>query len=146
MKNVPLHRMLIVFPLGLLGTSFLFDLAWLVFRRNDLAVDAFWMMVAGVVGAAIASVFGLLTWKAIPPGTRARRIGALHGVGNVVVTALFVVSLIVRRGDPAHPHAGALALSALGVLLIVVTGWLGGELVARDEDAEAAVPAAPERR
>lgn len=146
MKNIPLHRMLIVFPLGLLGTSFLFDLAWLVFRRSDLAVDAWWMMAAGVVGAAIASVFGWMTWKSIPRETRARRLGALHGIGNVLVTAMFVGSLLLRRSDPAHPRITALALSALGVLLIVATGWLGGELVARDESAEAAGSAAPDQR
>lgn len=133
MNGVPLHRMLIVFPLGLLGTSFLFDLAWLVLGRGDLAVDAFWIMVAGVIGAAIASIFGAMTWKKIPAGTRARRIGALHGIGNLVVTALFVASVVVRRGDPAHPHPAALLLSAIGVLLIVVTAWLGGELAAREE-------------
>lgn len=133
MKNVPLHRMLIVFPLGLLGTSFLFDLAWLVLGRDDLAVDAYWITVAGVVGAAIAAIFGAVTWKKIPRGTRARKLGALHGIGNLVVSALFVASVIVRSGDPAHPHRAAIVLSALGVLLIVVTGWLGGELVARDE-------------
>lgn len=127
--NVPLHRMLIVFPLGLLGTSFLFDLAWLVLGRSDLAVDAWWIMLAGVIGAAIASVFGAMTWKKIPTGTHARKLGALHGIGNVVVTALFVTSFLVRRADPAHPHFSALALSALGVLLIVATGWLGGKLV-----------------
>jgi uncharacterized membrane protein len=133
MKDVPLHRMLIVFPLGLLGTSFLFDLAWLVLGRSDLAVDAYWITVAGVVGAAIASVFGALTWKNIPPGTRARRIGALHGVGNVVVSALFVAGAVLRSGDPAHPRPAALVLSAVGVLLIVVTAWLGGQLAGRDE-------------
>jgi len=129
MNGVPLHRMLIVFPLGLLGTSVLFDLAWLVMGRSDLAMDAWWIMLAGVAGAAIASVTGAMTWKKIPIGTRARKIGALHGIGNVVVTALFVASLAVRRPDPAHPHVAALALSALGVLLIVATGWLGGKLV-----------------
>ena len=133
MSKLPLHRMLIVFPLGLLGTSFLFDLAWLVFGRSDLAVDAYSIMVAGVIGAAVASVFGAMTWKAIPKGTRARRIGALHGVGNVIVSALFVASLFVRIRDIAHPHPAALVLSAVGVLLTVVTGWLGGELVRRDE-------------
>jgi uncharacterized membrane protein len=133
MTKLPLHRMLIVFPLGLLGTSFLFDLAWLAFRRSDLAVDSYSIMIAGVIGAAIASVAGAMTWKAIPKGTRARRIGALHGVGNVIVSALFVASLFVRIRDIEHPHPAALALSAAGVLLTVVTGWLGGELVDRSE-------------
>lgn len=137
MNGVPLHRMFIVFPLGLLGTSFLFDLAWIVLGRNALAVDAYWIMVAGVVGAAIASIFGAMTWKKIPIGTLARKLGALHGIGNLVVTTLFVASVIVRRHDPAHPHPVALMLSAIGVLLIVVTGWLGGEL-ARREDGDGA--------
>ena len=127
----PLHQILIVFPLGLLATSFLFDLAWAVTARTELAITAWWMSLAGVIGGAIASIFGVIDFVAIPRGTRARRIGALHGWGNVIVAALFAASLVLRREEPGHPEALAIALSGLGVLLIVLTGWLGGELADR---------------
>ena len=123
-----LHRILIVFPLGLLGTSFLFDLAWAVTARKELAVTSWWMILAGVTGGMIASIFGIIDFTGIPRGTRARRVGALHGWGNAIVAIFFGVSLLLRRDEPGHPEALAIAMAGLGVLLIVITGWLGGEL------------------
>ena len=124
----PIQRVLIVFPLGLLATSFFFDLAWLARGREQLAIVAWWLIFAGVVGGIAAAVFGLVDWLAIPEGTRARRVGALHGGGMGVVAVLYAASWLLRRDAPAHPEAVAILLSGLGVLLTVVTGWLGGEL------------------
>jgi uncharacterized membrane protein len=130
----PIHQILIVFPLGLLATSFFFDLAWLVRRNEQLAIVAWWLIFAGVAGGAVAAVFGLIDWLAIPRGTRARRVGALHGGGMVIVALLYAVSWLLRRDVPAQPDGLAILLSAAGVLLTVVTGWLGGELADRMEE------------
>ena len=130
----PIHLILIVFPLGLLATSFFFDLAWLATARAQLAMVSWWMIFAGVIGGLAAGLFGLLDWLAIPRGTRARRVGAWHGVGNAIVAMLFAISWLLRRDAPEHPEALAIALSSLGVLLSVLTGWLGGELADRMEE------------
>jgi uncharacterized membrane protein len=130
----PIHQILIVFPLGLLATSFFFDLAWLIRGREQLAIVAWWLIFAGVVGGAAAALFGFIDWLAIPRSTRARRIGALHGCGMGIVAALYAASWLLRRDAPAHPEAMAIVLSGLGVLLTVVTGWLGGELADRMEE------------
>jgi hypothetical protein len=53
----------------------------------------------------------------------------------VVVALLFAASWLLRRGEPGHPQALAIALSGLGVLLIVATAWLGAELAERMEEA-----------
>ena len=76
-------------------------------------------------------MFGLIDYLAIPSGTRAKQIGLLHGVGNVVVTGLFAVSWWLRRDDPTRPETLALALSFIAAMLALVTGWMGGELVDR---------------
>jgi uncharacterized membrane protein len=123
--------MLIVFPLGLLATSFFFDIGWLVTKVGDLGVVSFWMIFAGVIGGLLSAVFGLIDWLAIPPGTRAKFIGAWHGIGNVFVVALFIASWLLRRGDPEVPSMSAIVLSAIAVSTALVTGWLGGELVNR---------------
>jgi uncharacterized membrane protein len=123
--------MLIVFPLGLLGTSLLFDIVHLVSDNGQWALIAYWMIVAGVISGLMAAVFGLIDWLAIPSGTRAKRIGMLHGGGNVVVVLLFILSWLMRRDDPLAPEGLAIVLSALAVGLALVTGWLGGELVDR---------------
>jgi uncharacterized membrane protein len=130
----PLHQILIVFPLGLLATSFFFDLGWLAFGKAELAIVAQWLIFAGVIGGLVASIFGIIDWLAIPRRTRAWRVGAWHGVATTVVTFLFAASWIVRRDAPEHPDAIAIALSGMGVLLTVVTGWLGSELADRMEE------------
>jgi len=125
----PIHQMLVVFPLGLLATSFFFDIAYLITKRGDLAVVAFWMIFAGVIGALVAAVFGLIDWLGIPSNTRAKAIGLWHGGGNVLVAALFAVSWFLRRGFAAAPSILPIVLSAIAVCIALVTGWLGGELV-----------------
>jgi uncharacterized membrane protein len=125
------HPMLVVFPLGLFATSVGFDLVRLAGGGEGFSTAAFYMIAAGILGGLAAAVFGLVDFLAIPGGTRAKTIGAFHGVANVIVVGLFIVSWAIRYGDHAAPLGGAILLSGLGVLLALVSGWLGGELVER---------------
>jgi uncharacterized membrane protein len=127
----PIHQMLVAFPLGLLATSLIFDIIALATHHAGLAQAAFYIIAAGVIGGLVAAVFGLIDFLAIPRGTRARRVGTLHGIGNVIVVVFFAASWFLRREDPAHPAILAIVLSALGAGLSGVTAWLGGELVDR---------------
>lgn len=127
----PVHPMLVVFPLGLLATAVVFDVISIARNSGYWSEIAFWMITAGIIGGLAAAVFGLVDFLAIPAGTRARWIGICHGVGNVVVVALFAGSWWLRRPDPAAPGGLAHALSLAAVGLALVTGWLGGELVDR---------------
>src|SRR3954470_8264553 len=124
----PIHQMLIVFPLGLLAMAFFFDIGWMATHKPGLAISAYYMIAAGIIGGLAAAVFGLIDWLAIPSGTRAKAIGVWHGGGNVVVTVLFIASWWLRRGVEAPPTS-AIVLSAIAVAIALVTGWLGGELV-----------------
>jgi uncharacterized membrane protein len=127
----PVHPMLIVFPLGLLATAVIFDIIYLLSDNGQWTLVSFYMIGAGVIGGAAAAVPGWIDWLAIPNGTRAKRIGLLHGVGNVIVLALFILSWILRRDTPATPPTGAIVASLVGFVLSALTGWLGGELVDR---------------
>jgi uncharacterized membrane protein len=127
----PIHPMLIVFPLGLLTASFFFDVAFCVWRSGELAIVAFWLIAAGVIGGLFAAVFGLIDWLAIPAGTRAKAIGMWHGATNVMVVGLFAAGWFLRRPSPSLPPLAAVVLSGIAVALALVGGWLGGELVYR---------------
>ena len=127
----PIHPMLIVFPLGLLATAVAFDIVALITRDASWFGISFWMIAGGIIGGLLAAIFGLVDWWAIPSGTRAKAIGLWHGVGNVVVLVLFAISWFMRKPDPALTGSGALTLSFIAVVLALVTGWLGGELVDR---------------
>jgi uncharacterized membrane protein len=141
----PIHQMLIVFPLGLLAMGVIFDLLAIAFSRGYWSEIAYWMIAAGVITGLVAAPFGFVDWLAIPQGTRAKRIGALHGVGNVVVVVMFAASWLLRSDAPQTPGALALVLSFAAGGLALVTGWLGGELVDRlsvgvDEGANVNAP------
>src|SRR5207248_11398569 len=70
-------------------------------------------------------------WVKIPDGTRAETVGLVHGVTNVIVAGLFIVSWLLRRPNPAAPDLLEIVLGIIGVLLALFSGWLGGELVYR---------------
>jgi uncharacterized membrane protein len=126
----PIHQMLIVFPLGLLAMSVIFDVLRLALGWS-IGVTTHQMIGAGVIAGLLAAVFGLIDWLAIPAGTRAKSVGLWHAGSNVATLLLFAISWWLRRPDPANPSLSALALSALGAGVAVVGGWLGGELVSR---------------
>jgi uncharacterized membrane protein len=129
----PIHQMLIVFPLGLLSTAVIFDIITMLTNDTKWSGIAFYLIAAGVIGGLAAAIFGFVDWLAIPGGTRAKSVGMLHGVGNIVVTVLFAISWIIRAGaaDPAAPDSMAYFLSFAAFILTAFTAWLGGELVDR---------------
>jgi uncharacterized membrane protein len=127
------HPILIVFPLGLLSTSVIFDLVYFVTANEQFSLVSYWMIAAGVAGGVVAAVPGFVDWWAVPQGTRAKRVGLVHGLGNVAVLVLFGVSWWLRRDAAPNYPPGAIEalLSFMGFGLALLTGWLGGELVER---------------
>src|SRR3954469_12052793 len=123
----PIHQMLIVFPLGLLATAVLFDIISAATATSRWTEIAFYMIGAGIVSGLFSAVFGFIDYLAIPSGTRAKRIGATHGLGNVVVVVLFGISWVLRRPNPLNPDALSYLCSYTGAILALFTGWLGGE-------------------
>lgn len=126
-----IHPILIVYPLGLLSAGVVFDIIYLITGNPTWSGVSFWMIAAGIVGGLLAAIFGLIDYLNIPGGTRASRIGLLHGVTNFAVMLLFIASWFLRRESPAAPSTTALALSFIGVCGALLGGWLGGELVER---------------
>ncbi len=127
----PIHQMLIPLPLGLLVMAVIFD-ALALATDWDMTAVSFWNIVAGIGTGLLAAVFGFLDWLAIPANTRAKRIGAVHGIGNVVLVLLFLGAVLLRRDEPGYAlTTPAFLLEVLGLALGSVTGWLGGELVDR---------------
>jgi uncharacterized membrane protein len=128
----PIHPMLIVLPLGLFIGAVVFDAIAVWRDAPTLGVVGFWNIAAGVVGGLLAAVFGFIDWLAIPAGTRAKKIGLLHGATNVVVVLAFATAWLARRNAvEIVPSGTILLLEVIALLVGSVGGWLGGELVDR---------------
>ena len=126
-----IHPIMIVFPLGLLATAAIFDVLYLSTLNTTWSTVSFWMIAAGLIGGLLAAVFGLIDFLNIPANTRAKRIGRIHAIVNVTAMVLFALSLWLRWDVPEAPGTPALLASFAGVLVALVGGWFGGELVER---------------
>jgi uncharacterized membrane protein len=129
--GLAIHPILIVYPLGLLSAAVIFDIIYLATGNPTWTTVSFWMIAAGIIGGLLAAVFGLIDYLGIPSGTRAARIGLLHGLTNLCVVILFIASWLLRWNSPEVPSTLAFALSFIAVVGALLGGWLGGELVER---------------
>ena len=128
----PVHPMLIVFPAGSFTAAVIFDILYLIFGNPSFPAVSFYIIALGVIGGLLAAVFGFIDWGALPSNSRARSIGLWHGLGNFVIVVLFAVSWLLRRGSVNFVPSGfAMILSFAGILLALITRWIGGELVYR---------------
>ena len=128
-KHHPLHPILVTFPIAL----WIFSLAGDVIRFANLGPPdvwreiAFYSMAAGIAGALLAALPGLIDLFSIHD-PKLRRIGTIHMVMNLIIVAIFVVNWGLRFTqlvDSALP----MILSIFGVILLFVAGWLGAGLV-----------------
>jgi uncharacterized membrane protein len=127
----PVHQMLIPIPAGLFMVAALLDIVHAFVAVAWIPTVTFWNIVIGIGSALVAALFGLLDWTKIPAGTRAKRVGAMHAIGNVVAVLLFAGAVLLRRGDQPYGGFTPLFLEVAALLLLGVTAWLGGELVDR---------------
>lgn len=127
----PLHPILITLPIGLFAATFLFDLIFWRTGTETWAIGALWLLGAGLVAAALAAIAGVIDFLG---DARIRQIGDAwqHAIGNIVLVLLQLFSFYerYRYGASAVVPLG-LSLSLFAVLLMLFTGWKGGELVFR---------------
>lgn len=124
----PIHPMLVPFPIGLWVFSFVADVVFLMGWGPPVWNDvAFYTMAGGTVAALLAAPFGLLDFVSLKD-PRTRRIGMMHLVLNLVIVAMFAVNLWLRMQYATGEGLPA-TLSAIAVLLLLGSGWLGGEMV-----------------
>ena len=119
--------MLVVFPIGLWVFSFVADLVRAGGGASFWADTAFYTMLGGVIGALAAAVPGLIDFLSLT-GARVRRLATTHLVLNLAVVSLYVVNLWLRT-TRAPEATVPIVLSAIGLVLLVSAGWLGGEMV-----------------
>ncbi len=131
-QSHPLHPMLVAFPIGLWVAAFIFDL---IGRNNpNLWAAGFYCVIGGCVGAVLSAAAGVIDWlTVVPPKSSAKQRGLLHGGLNSLTLLLFIY-IAYRLGSPdVAPDGITLFLMAIGVVILGISGWLGGTLVYRNQ-------------
>jgi len=127
----PVHPMLVSFPLALWYTSFATDVVFYFNHHRSLPLISKFMIAAGIIGAAAAAVPGIIDWLAIK-NSEVKRIANWHARLNIFALLIFSVNLYLRMqaGSPLVGRSLRIPflLSLLGVVLISISGWLGGAL------------------
>ncbi|MEV6810263.1 DUF2231 domain-containing protein [Streptomyces sp. NPDC051132] len=131
----PFHPILVTVPIGAWVTSLVFDIAsHLVRRPGFLTQGSEWLIAVGVIGALLAAMVGFLDLFAIPARTPASRTALVHMTLNLLVTAAYAVNFLWRYSTYTSGGSvgwGRLALSAVSIVLLGVSGFLGGKLAYR---------------
>ena len=131
----PIHPMIIPFPIGLWVFSLIADVIYL-WRGNPVWRDwiAFYTLLGGIIGGALAAVPGFIDWLSLKD-REVVKIANWHARLNVIALLIFVASFYLRTTSGAGLVGGSytipFVLSVVGVILITISGWLGGELVFR---------------
>ena len=124
----PIHPMLIPFPIVCFILTFVCDVLYV---RGDtgIASASNWLLIIGLVMAALAAVAGLTDFlgdKRIQGADAVK-----HMLANVTAVVLEIVNLVLRFNNPDAIASTGVYISGLVVLILLYSGWMGGELVYR---------------
>ena len=129
----PVHPMLIPFPIALWVFSLVADLIYL-WRGHPVWRDwiAFYTLLGGIIGAAAAAVPGIVDWLSIKD-PEVKKLADWHARLNVIALFVFIADFYLRTTSGAAWVGGSttipLLLSVVVIILITISGWLGGEMV-----------------
>jgi uncharacterized membrane protein len=127
-RGHPLHPMLVALPIGLWIFSIVSDLIFKLGHGGPVWNDvAFYTIAGAIVGALIAALPGFIDLLSIE-NAKSKSIGIWHMIINLFAVALYAVNFWFRMHRPAGDNL-PITLSLIGIVFILISGWLGGELV-----------------
>ena len=126
----PIHPMLIPFPIVCFVGTFVTDIVYSRNLDSGWATASHWLLIVGLVMAALAAAAGLTDYLG---DDRIRRLGdALkHMLANVAAVVLELVNLVLRLNNSDFIPSTGVYISGLVVLILLYSGWKGGDLVYR---------------
>lgn len=126
----PIHPMLIPFPIVCFIGTLVTDIVFLRNGDPTWAIASRYLLGIGIVMAALAAIAGLTDFMGddrIRHSTDALK----HMLANVTAVTLEIVNFFVRlHSDTAIGRIG-IYLSVIVALILLYSGWKGGDLVFR---------------
>jgi uncharacterized membrane protein/nitrite reductase/ring-hydroxylating ferredoxin subunit len=130
-KGHPLHPILIPFPIAFLIGTFVFDLLFVIKGNESFWQTGKYLEIAGIITALIAAIPGAVDYFTIvPPQSSGKKRASLHALINIALVIVFAVAYCLRDSTDSTIVIG---IEGLGVIMLFVSGWLGGTLVYRNQ-------------
>jgi uncharacterized membrane protein len=129
-KGHPIHPMLVPFPIVLFIGALATDIAFAADGSRGWAEASKWLLGAGIVGALLAALAGFTDFFG-SSRIREFRDAWLHMFANLTAVIVELVNFMLRLGNESSAGSTGLALSAVVALILLFSGWKGGELVFR---------------
>lgn len=127
----PIHPMLVSFPIVCFVGTLITDIAY--WRSANLMWANFsaWLVSVGVIMGVLAAIAGMIDFFG-DRRVREPMAAWIHAVGNGLALVLAIVNMFIHSRDGWNSVVPwGLTLSALVVLILLVTGWMGWALVYR---------------
>jgi uncharacterized membrane protein len=127
----PLHAMLVPIPLVCFVATLITDIVYWKTAAMLWADMSAWLLLVGLIVSVFAAPAGMIDFFG-DPGIRARRAAWIHGIGNVTALILAIFNCMIHTRDAyTSVVPSGLILSALVVVILLVTSWNGWTLVYR---------------
>jgi len=127
----PFHPMLVPFPIAFLVGTFVADIVYSSTKNPFWAQMAYWLLIAALVMAGLAAIAGFADFLG-DRLIRAKNQAWYHMIGNLTAVVLSLINFWFRYHDGlTADYPKVLIISLVVVLLLLFTGWMGGELVYR---------------
>jgi uncharacterized membrane protein/nitrite reductase/ring-hydroxylating ferredoxin subunit len=132
-KGHPIHPILVTFPIAFFIGTFFCDVMVITNENMLFHGIAKYLEMAGIVTALLAALPGSLDYfNTVPPDSSAKKRATQHGLLNITLLLVFTFALLLRR-NPEVDFLYVLLLEGAGVIILSVSGWLGGTLVYRNQ-------------
>jgi uncharacterized membrane protein len=127
----PLHAMLVPIPIACFVFTLITDIVYWRTAAMMWADMSAWLLVAGLIASLFAAAAGMIDYFG-DARIRNLRAARIHVVGNFTALILSIFNCLIHTRDAYTSVVPAgLILSALVVLILLVTGWNGWALVYR---------------
>jgi uncharacterized membrane protein len=125
------HPVIVHFPIALFIMSAVFEIVALWRKKPVLASVAYFNLLAAAISIPLTIATGIAAWQLQLEGATLKGNLRLHLL-FAITTALIILALCWKRfrlqKSGSTPSAAYFALMVLGLLMITVTGHLGGIL------------------